>query len=99
MADITGVTCEIFSCGTSRALALFFSHIQGHVSAPEGGFRILDPLLTQSRALGRPSRREIPAHVKAAKFFVAQSFAVPQPYVVLRRGVGLACKDWFRVFF
>ncbi|KAJ6099209.1 hypothetical protein N7467_000744 [Penicillium canescens] len=99
MADIILVTYEVFSCGTSRALALPFSHIRGHVSTPEGGFRIPDPPLTQSQGLGRHSRREIPGHVKAAKFFVAQSFALAQPYVVLRLGVGLACRDWFRVFF
>jgi hypothetical protein len=124
MADIIPVTYEVFSCGTSRALALrmvrgIFSfptysgllwlipsshrhsllHIRGHVSTPEGGFRIPDPPLTQSRGLGRHSRREIPGHVKAAKLFVAQSFALAQPYVVLRLGVGLACKDWFRAFF
>ena len=78
MADIIPVTYEVFSCGTSRALALrmvrgIFSfptysgllwlipsshrhsllHFRGHVSAPEGGFRIPDPPLTQSRHLGR----------------------------------------------
>lgn len=109
MADIIPVTYEVFSCGTSRALALrmvrgilsfptysgllwlipsshrhSLLHIRGHVSTPEGVFRIPDPPLTQSRGLGRHSRREIPGHVKAAKFFVAQSFGLAQPYVVLQ---------------